>query len=275
MDDVVKASQRPATVASLTAEIAALGIQPGDTVVVHASLSRLGWVAGGAQAVVLALEAVTGHGTLVMPTHSSDYSDPVHWSNPPVPAEWIPIIQAEMPAFDPALTPTLAMGAIAECFRHLPGVLRSNHPTVSFAARGPLAGTITADHQLAEGLGERSPLARLYDVDAWVLLLGVDHASNTSLHLAEYRADIPRAQVLQGSPVMVEGQRRWVEYAEIEDHAEDFASIGEGFAAASGAERRGPVGSGLARLARQRDLVDYAVGWLERRYGDSEAAPPG
>lgn len=265
--DAIAATTDPATTTSISDDLRALGVEAGMTVMAHSSLSKLGFVVGGPQAVVTALMDVLGEtGTLMMPTHSGALSDPVNWEDPPVPAAWWPTLRSQMPAFDPGLTPTRSMGAIVDCFRGLPGVQRSNHPTVSAAAVGPNASALVEAHELNDRFGETSPQGRLYALDGHVLLLGVDHGNNTSLHLSEARSGLPEL-VTDGAPVVIDGQRQWVEVTHLDDDADDFAAIGDAFAAA-GMERRGKVGVGVARLCRSRDVVDFGVNWMRANRTD-------
>jgi aminoglycoside 3-N-acetyltransferase len=257
----VNSASAPSTVPSLRDDLSRLGVHRGMTLLVHSSLSSIGFVCGGAVAVVEALlSAVGAEGTLVMPAHSGHLSEPSRWKHPPVPADWWPIIRSETPAFDPMTTPTRMMGAIAEVFRRWPGTLRSAHPAGSFSARGPFAQRITDAHTLENTFGEGSPLARLYDLDASVLLLGVGFDRNTSFHLAEHRADC-RPRIIGGSPMMENGVRVWKEYTDLDYDAEPFPEIGAAFAAA-GCVRTDAIGIAVAQFFSQRACVDFAAAQL-------------
>jgi len=260
----VAAVDDPVTVDRIAADLRELGVEAGDTLLVHSSLSELGWVAGGPQAVVDALRrVVTADGTIVMPTHSTQYSDPSVWTNPPVPDDWIPQIRESIPPFRPAVTPSRGMGAVAECFRDYPETVRSQHPLYSFAAWGSDAEAIVAEHSFENAMGEESPLARVYDRDGTVLLLGTDHASNTSLHLAEYRSDVALGETTETAPVLRDGERTMVEWTDVELDSDDFPEVGAAFERAhSESVETGEVGAGTATLVDQPALVDFGAEWL-------------
>ncbi len=182
-----------------------LGIRQGMTVMTHTSLSSLGYVCGGAQTVIEALlETVTREGTIVMPTQSWKNLDPdVGVHSEISEADW-QRLRDHWPAYDKRLTPTQTMGTVAEMFRQWPGTLRSDHPARSVAANGRHARRLTKSHDLQNIFGDGSPIGRLYNLDAYVLLIGVGYDKNTSLHLADARANYPgKHNSLEHSAVII------------------------------------------------------------------------
>ena len=117
------------TKADIVAGLQEIGLKEGDTVIVHTSLSSIGYVCGGAQTVIEALIEVVGEdGTIMMPTQSWKNLDPeagVHWE---VSEQDWDTIRENWPAYDKKITPTNTMGAVAEMFRSWPGASRSDHP---------------------------------------------------------------------------------------------------------------------------------------------------
>lgn len=263
MSRLIENTPFPRTRESLRQDLRQLGVKPGMTVLVHSSLSSIGWVNGGAVAVIQALmDAVTEKGTIIMPAQSADLSDPEEWMNPPIPWEWWETVKQTMPPYEPSITPTYGMGKVAELFRTYPGVLRSSHPNVSFSGWGRKAEEILSNHSLVNGLGEDSPLGKLYDTNASVLFIGTKYLTNTCFHLAEYRSG-NRGGFLKGAPLMVNGVRKWVEYQDIEYDDTEFEEIGEAFETANDIAR-GKIGSAQARLFLLRDAVDFAVTYMKK-----------
>lgn len=262
--DVVKSSHRAYTKNSLIKDFKSMGIKKGMTIIVHSSLSSIGWVCGGPIAVIDALIEVIGEdGNIVMPSHSGDYSEPSYWCNPEVPKKWYEIIREEMPAFNPKTTPCRGMGIIAETFIKYEGVKRSHHPQVSFSAYGKDKNFIIENHSLEYGLSENSPIARLYDLDSYVLLLGVPYDNNTSFHLSEYRSEC-REKFISGAPIVENGKRVWKEFYDLELDSDGFGYIGELF------EKNYKVvnykiGNANCKLFSQRECVDFVTKFLSQK----------
>lgn len=259
---IVAATGEPRTQHSLMRDLRLLGVMPGETLLVHCAMSALGWVAGGAEAVVRALlDAVTDAGTLVMPAQSSQLSDPANWRAPPVPESWIGIIREGVPPFDPRTTPTRDMGAVAELFRSWPGARRSLHPTCSFAALGPEAEWITAWQSLGEPFGDDGPLGVLYRSAARILLLGAGFDACTALHLSELKAWPSLPRIAEGSAMTIDGQRRWVRFDVAAGYPDGFPGIGQALVR-QGVVRTGRVGSATCHLMSMTAIVDAAAGLM-------------
>ncbi len=269
LKNIIKKTDKLNTRKSLSEDFIRIGLKKGQNVIIHSSLSSIGWVCGGPITVIQALmDVVTETGTIIMPTHSDDYSDPALWENPPIPEEWIELVKETMPAFDPKITPTYGMGAIAECFRTFPDVLRSNHPNVSFAAWGKNSEKITKNHSLNFGLGEESPLAKLYDLEAKVLLLGTTYEDNTSFHLCEYRAG-NYEETTCSAPIMFEGKREWKEFREIEYKTELFYLLGRDFEKEIHVRIKN-IGKAESMFFDMKEAVDYGSEWFKRYHNKNK-----
>lgn len=191
------------TGAEIAVGLARLGVDEGDVLLVHSSLSRFGYVEGGADAVIDALlEAVGSHGTVMVPTHTWDR------------------IGDDTPVFDVRETPC-CVGRVPETFRRRPEALRGLHPTHSCAAIGPLREELLRDHETqVTPCGSKSPYQRLMNCGApgdgrgrgRIVFLGVDLRVNTSFHALEEIAGVPwlfdRFEMLY--TVDYEGRRRAV-----------------------------------------------------------------
>ena len=242
-----------------------VGVRPGQVIMVHTSLGSIGYVCGGAQTMIEALiEAVGKDGTIMMPTQSWKNLDPetgVHWD---VGKESWQAIRDNWPAYDRNITPTNTMGAVAEMFRQWKGAIRSDHPARSVAAYGKYAQYLTQEHDLSNIFGDGSHVGKLYELDAYVLLIGVGYDKNTSLHLADARAEYPGKHLCtEHSAVSENGKRVWKAYDTLYVDGEDFEQIGSAFEEAHDV-KKAALGDASLRLMKQRELVDFAVSWIEK-----------
>ena len=216
-----------------------LGVAAGGVLLVHTSFRAIRPVEGGPDGLIDALLAAVGpKGTLVMPSWSGEDDRP----------------------FDPARSSAAAdLGVAADRFWRRPGVRRSDHAQ-AFAAHGPLAQRITADPLPLPPHIPQSPVGRVRELDGQVLLLGVGHDADTTLHLAELIAGVPY-RTPSWLTVLENGRPVRLDYAENNHCCQRFA-LADDWLRAAGLQREGPVGHGHARLARARDIVRLATAHL-------------
>jgi len=156
-------------------DIRKMGICPGDTVIIHASMKSIGPVPGGPPAVIRAFQQVlTPRGTIVMPAFSYTFER----------------IYEQVEPYDPETTPA-QVGLLSETFRRMKGVVRSAHPTHSVAAWGRLAKELTEGHDKISGLAAGSPFHRAVQHDAKLCMIGCGFTSLSLLHVAEEIAKLP------------------------------------------------------------------------------------
>jgi aminoglycoside N3'-acetyltransferase len=206
---------------------------------VHTAFRAVRPVEWGPLGLIQALRSAVGpDGTLVMLSYTGDADSP----------------------FDPLTTPASPdLGVVADAFWRLPGVLRSHHPE-AFAASGPLASEIVQGPLPLPPHRYESPIGRVYDLDGQVLLLGVGHEANTSLHLAELLAGVPY-RVPKRCTIVQDGRAVRLDYGE-NDHCCELFGFADGWLRASGLQSEGPVGNAHARLFRARDVVRLALDHL-------------
>ncbi len=163
----------------LAEQFSALGLPKGARVLVHSSLSSLGYVLGGADAVVDALLDVLGpEGTLMVPNlpfggSLTGYLTPV-------------------PTFDVRRTPS-KMGAITEAVRLRPEARRSLHSSHSVAAIGRERDEMLAGHELClTSCGLTSPYYRhAHKPGGFILMIGVTLRNMTTFHSIEEVNELP------------------------------------------------------------------------------------
>jgi aminoglycoside 3-N-acetyltransferase len=164
--------------------------------------------------------------------------------------------------FDPLVTPASPdLGIVADLFWRQPGVLRSDHFN-AFAASGPHAARIVSGSLPLPPHIPESPVGRVHELDGQVLLLGVGHDSNTTLHLAEILAGVPY-RLPKYCTVLQDGRPVRIHYGE-NDHCCARFALADRWLRPAGLQSEGTVGRAHARLARSRDIVKVALEHLVR-----------
>lgn len=173
----------PLTFRDFSTAFRKLEIERNRPVIAHVALSAFGEVHGGEDTLLGAL--LMSFNTLVMPTFTyktmvipevGPPENAITYGSGKDTNRMVEFFQPEMPA-DPL------MGRTAETLRRHPKARRSSHPILSFAG-------VNADEALNAQTRDQplTPIYTLRNGEGWVLLLGVDHTVNTSIHYAEWVA---------------------------------------------------------------------------------------
>jgi len=267
-----KSTLPPITKSRLIADFRKLGVERGDTIMLHASVKSVGWIVGGPDVIIQALLDVLGaDGTLMMYVGWEDSPYRLNEWN----MEWQQAYLKECPPFDPKTSRAYRKWSIlTEYLRTWPGAFRSSNPEASCAAVGARAKWLTENHPLQYGYGPGSPLAKLCETNGKVLLLGALFDTITLLHYAEHIARVSNKRIVRYKmPILLEGKRVWVKIEEFDTcgnilpDAREYFEIIPRECLSYGKGRSGKVGAAQSYLFKANELVKFAVEWLERKYG--------
>lgn len=224
----------------LRRQLADLGVEPGGVLLVHTAFSKVKPVEDGPLGLIAVLEAQLGsQGTLVMPSMSYD----------------------DEQIFDATATPCKEeVGIVADTFWRLPHVQRGDNAH-AFAASGAQSAFITAPSPLDVPHGLDSAVGRVYSLNGQILLLGIGHDANTTIHLAENLAGV-RYRLAARLRILKDGQPMWFEFAEVNHCCQNFEKM-DIWLDARGLQRRGQVGHAEARLISSRAIVEAALEHLK------------
>jgi len=254
-----------------------LGVAPGDTVMVHASVSAVGPIAGGPDQIHLAIkDALTDRGTLMMYASCPDYYDDVGRGVYPGSVERE--ILDKMPPFDPLTARAQREnGTLVEFFRTSAGSL-VNHHVARFVVWGANACHLISEQPWDFPFGRGSALDRFVELDGKILLVGCDHDNVTFLHYAEHILDVPDLRIVTMEvPWLENGERVWKEVKEIDTSGAGahpnwpdrfFAQIVNTYLAAS-QNRGGRVGHAHCFLFDARGLLDLALREMKKTAASS------
>ena len=258
----------PLSVEQIVADVRRLGVNPGDLLMVHASLRAIGPVDGGAHGVLDALEAATSPGGTLFMNLSA--RDDFGWVNERPEPDRVDLLRDAEP-FDSMVTPADPdVGVLAEVFRTRPRTIVSDHPEGRFGASGPLARTLVDDVPWDDYYGPDSPLERFVHAGGRVLRLGADLGTVTVIHFAEYLVALPIKRRVRRHRMVVGREGPEVRIVEclddsdgIVDYSEEdyFETILRDYIAA-GRAAVGVVGRAPSELIEAADIVAFATTWM-------------
>jgi aminoglycoside N3'-acetyltransferase len=265
----------------LRQDLASLGVKPGDLLMVHASLRKLGLARtdhgeGGADLILDALDHAVGPDGTILMVLGAEYA--MDWVNLRPEAERAALL-AGTPAFDYRNAPVLPeVGWLAEAFRRRPGTIVSDNPSGRFGARGARAGALLANAPWHDYYGPGSPLQKLCEWGGKILRMGANADTITALHYAEYLADLPDKRRTRWDYMLAgENGPHHFYTACLDDGAgiarwdgEDYFAVITKAYLRLGQHRGGSVGNAVSELIDAADMVAFGARWME----ENLAPPP-
>jgi len=234
----------------LVADLRNLGLVEGDCVLVHSAFRTIG--ANSPEEVIAALEGAVGPaGTVLMPVFAGGSEFFMMLTSP--------LLDIRNSKSD--------CGLITEHFRRMPGTIRSMSPGHTLAGRGPRAAELLADHEKCTvSAGPGSPFEKLIAARGKILLLGVGHGNDTTLHYIENTNGAPtvsrclyypRVRTLDGDIITVPTYPHMPGLMRVYTRADEPLDK-------AGAQTRGTVGNAEARLV-DAFAMNEIIGALVRK----------
>jgi aminoglycoside 3-N-acetyltransferase len=268
------------SIEELTRDFRALGIEPGDVIMLHASIRAVGEVAGGPDSILLALKsALTNEGTLMMYASCPRYYDEVGRGNlAPAQEEEL---RNKLPAFDPSTARSAREnGALVECLRTYPGS-RVNPHVARFVLWGKQAVHLISCQPWNYAFGPDSALERFLLLDGKIVLLGSDHDAVTFFHYAEHIAEVPGKRIARYEvPILENGRLVWREMEEFDTSGDGahanwpdrfFAKIVDMFLKKTG-NKGSRVGNAMTYSLSARELLKFTLPLMSAVAADPRAA---
>jgi aminoglycoside 3-N-acetyltransferase len=231
----------------IVASLRSLGLKKGDLFIVHSSLSSFGYVEGGANTVIESMiNSVGDEGTIVVPTLTGTKNDGPE--NPPI--------------FDVRSTPCWT-GRIPNEFMKDARSRRSLHPTHSVSSIGPLTDFLISGHENSiTPCGKGSPYYKLAEKGGFILLIGVNQESNTTLHTVEELTEVSyHMQKIPTNCVIIDyNGNRFTKSLYLHDWGtpRNFQRIDDDLERL-GIMRKGKCGNSTLRLIKSMDMIEYVV----------------
>ncbi len=235
----------------------ALGIGPGDHLLIHSSLRKVGPIDGGADGLLDALLDLVGtSGTVAVPTSSGAPRDGG--------------------CFDP-IESRSGSGILAQILRKRPEAVRSLHPTHSLAAIGERADEFTRNHLEVGAVGAGSPYDLIARAGGYVVLLGVTHTANTTIHVGEDYAGMRKL----GREHFLTFKVRMPDGTLVEKQQDNSNSCSSGFNVLElplrlqGKLEAFRLGGAASSITKGRDLIDTTVELIGQHPDITRCMQPG